>query len=285
MTEALKLIAMNCRGLADRLKRKDVLNYIRSKSPDIVLLQDIHVSEEKVNVFLNEWGFEGIVSPGASNARGTAILFNNTFEYVIHNTFRDTDGNYVLVDISVLNQRISLGSIYGPSKDKPDFYQNIFQLLEDMKNEEILIGGDWNLVMNPNKDYSNYRQVNNSRARATVLRQMRAFNMIDIWRHLHEHDKKYTWRTEKFRKQARLDFYLMSESLKYLALDSNIESGYRTDHSMITLKLSKEIDKKGKGIWKFNVALLRDKEYDKIVKQTVKECVESYALLPYDRSN
>jgi len=285
MTEALKLIAMNCRGLADRLKRKDVLNYIRSKSPDIVLLQDIHVSEEKVNVFLNEWGFEGIVSPGASNARGTAILFNNTFEYVIHNTFRDTDGNYVLVDISVLNQRISLGSIYGPSKDKPDFYQNIFQLLEDMKNEEILIGGDWNLVMNPNKDYSNYRQVNNSRARATVLRQMRAFNMIDIWRHLHEHDKKYTWRTEKFRKQARLDFYLMSESLKYLTLDSNIESGYRTDHSMITLKLSKEIDKKGKGIWKFNVALLRDKEYDKIVKQTVKECVESYALLPYDRSN
>ena len=47
--------------------------------------------------------------------------------------------------------------------------------------------------------------------------------------------------------------------------------GYRTDHSGVILKLDFFEQSRGKGFWKFNNSLLKNKEYSKIVKNTINE--------------
>ena len=42
MDSTLSIITMNCRGLGNAQKRKDVLNYLKSKHYDICCLQDTH---------------------------------------------------------------------------------------------------------------------------------------------------------------------------------------------------------------------------------------------------
>ena len=42
----LNVISLNCRGLGDISKRRDVLNYLKSKQYSIVCLQDTHLTEK-----------------------------------------------------------------------------------------------------------------------------------------------------------------------------------------------------------------------------------------------
>ena len=83
---------------------------------------------------------------------------------------------------------------------------------------------------------------------------------MDPWRVMNEEERKYTWRRlNPTKKQARLDFYLVSNSIFSFVTDSDIVPGYRTDHSGIILKIKLQENERGKGYWKFNNTLLKDK--------------------------
>ena len=64
MDDHVKIISLNIRGLADRQKRRDVMNYLRLKKAAIICIQDIHIEDKKVNCMLGEWGLKGIIAPG-----------------------------------------------------------------------------------------------------------------------------------------------------------------------------------------------------------------------------
>ena len=61
-----------------------------------------------------------------------------------------------------------------------------------------------------------------------------------------------------------------------------IKPGYRTDHSSVELELKLSDFKRGKGFWKMNNSLLKDKEYVTKVKQTIHTVV---AIPIYDKNN
>ena len=76
---------------------------------------------------------------------------------------------------------------------------------------------------------------------------------------------------------ARLDFFLTSNDIYTLSEKCSIEPGYRTDHSIITLKLNLNKERRGKGFWKMNTSLLHDIEYVNKVKECIKENITRYA--------
>ena len=55
-----------------------------------------------------------------------------------------------------------------------------------------------------------------------------------------------------------------------------INPGYRTDHSSILLKLKFINNERGHGYWKFNNSLLNNKDYIKLVKDTIQEVIDTY---------
>ena len=56
---------------------------------------------EDYNQIRSLLGFEIFLSPGKSNAKGTAILFNNSFEYKIYNEYKDQEGNLLVLEINI----------------------------------------------------------------------------------------------------------------------------------------------------------------------------------------
>ena len=101
----VRMLSINCQGLASVSKRVDVFNYLKSKSCQIYCLQDIHSTAATENFIRCQWGNECIFSSGTSNARGIAILFNKGFEYKIHSYKSCSQGNYIIVDLTVENNR------------------------------------------------------------------------------------------------------------------------------------------------------------------------------------
>ena len=279
--QQLSIASMNCRGLNGSQKRNDVLHYLRKKKYSIYCLQDVHFEKEMETNVQAEWGFDCYFSSYKSNSRGVAIFVNNTFEYKVHNVKHDDNGNLLALDIEIHEYRITLVNIYGPNNDTPFFYDELEQIVDDFNNPHTIICGDWNLILNENLDCLNYTRINNPNARERVLQLSNKLNLIDPWRCQNPDKRFYTWRDHDSQKQSRLDYFLVSSEMNSKITACDIKPGYRTDHSIIDIQFDLCKIDRGRGYWKLNNCLLKEKDYVDMVKATICEIVEQYAAIPY----
>ena len=213
-----------------------------------------------IHTIYSEWGNEIFLSCNTSQSRGVAILFGN-LDYEIHQSLLDSDGNYVLLDLTIDDHRFTLASIYGPNQDNPQFYTNLFEKLDYIGNDSFMICGDFNLVLNPELDYHNYKHINNKNARNYIREIIEERQLIDPFRKLNPETRLYTWRKVNPIQQARLDFFLVSTELSSNIVKSSIEHSYLSDHSIISTTYIFNEFEYISGLWKHNNSLLQDIEY------------------------
>ena len=277
----LKILSFNVQGLGGIKKQKDVFNYLQNKNFDILCLQDTHFTKDQEIHIRNRWDGDCYFSAAPqSNARGVAIFFGKNLDYKIHSQKEDINGNLLILDITISNKRLSLINIYGLNKDDPVFYETLFKNIDDIGNELYIICGDFNLTLNPNIDCFNYKHINNPKARNFLINRIQENNLTDTFRELHPTLKRYTWRRKTPLKQSRLDFFLVTESIVNSVKKSKIETGYRSDHSMVTLILAMDNFEHGKPLWKHNNSLLTDSEYLKIINAKIQDIKKQYNCLP-----
>ena len=60
----VKILSLNCRGLRDFKKRKDVFRYLQDKKASIYCLQDTHLLRSDDNLIHAQWGHPFTLSPG-----------------------------------------------------------------------------------------------------------------------------------------------------------------------------------------------------------------------------
>lgn len=193
------------------------------------------------------------------------------------------------MDLEIEGKRLTLVNVYGPNEDSPEFFITLAEKIEECENDSCIICGDFNLVQDQNLDTFNYVNINNPRAKDCVLSLKEELNLTDPFRELYEQTKRYTWRKPTPFKQARLDFFLISESLMSSVQNVEILPSYRSDHSTVVLSFQANDFKKGSGLWKFNNSLLKDVDYVKTIKDCVHRIKEQYMIpiysLEYVHSN
>ena len=266
-------------------KRRDVFKFLREKKASIYCLQDTHLIESDNNIIYTQWGFDHILTPGSTESRGVLNLFNNNFDFTLGRVKKDDVGNLLISDIEINDKiTITLVNIYGPNRDSPEFYNQLYNICEEMESEFIIFCGDWNLVQDYNQDCYNYKANNNQNSKSIVDKIKNDFNLVDPWRIYNPSLKAYTWHRKNPVKQARLDFFLISQELMSLVKGVKILPGYRTDHSYIELEIQITNFKKGRGFWRFNNNLLKDLTYANKVKDCILQTKEEYVPSPVLRN-
>ena len=289
MQDKIKICSMNCQGLSDSRKRRDILNYLRQSKYSILCLQDTHFTKETERLIESEWGYKVYFNSLNSRSRGVAIFFLNNFEFKITNSYHDASGNVLILQIELEKLNFLLVNIYGPNKDEPLFYQTLVTNILRFNNANILIVGDWNLILNPEIDCKNYKNINNPRARQQVLKLINELNLYDAWREENQEERLFTWKRKLGTgeiQMGRLDYFLLSENVLKYSCSEKIVPGYRTDHSLIELSLNfKEPEGKGGSFWKFNNSLIFNPSFVKEVKDKILSTKKLYAALPYEQDN
>ena len=107
-------------------------------------------------------------------------------------TIFDPKGNYIILDIKVKEQQFTLCALYGPNEDNPIFFQNITHMIENLNNVSVIIAGNWNVVLDYEKDILNYKHKNNPKSQQSIHGMKTRFNLIDVWRVNHENLSRYT---------------------------------------------------------------------------------------------
>ena len=118
------MLTVNCQGLGDSKKRKDVFMYLKAKhyTSNIYFLQDTHFTKQDENVIKSQWGSKIFFSSFKPNSRGVAILVNDNCEFELFNMKQDEGGNYIILDVKIEDIPFLLINIYGPNNDTPIFF-------------------------------------------------------------------------------------------------------------------------------------------------------------------
>ena len=142
--------------------------------------------------------------------------------------------------------------------------------------EEIIIGGDYNLVLDVAKDKKGGLAITHQNSLNTVQEFSENLDLVDVWRVLNPDVERFTWRQRQPTVQCRLDFFLVSQSILDDITLADIVPGYKTDHSVITLNLSLHSNPRGPGFWKLNTSFLTETAYINLVKSTIQETQDEY---------
>ena len=162
------------------------------------------------------------------------------------------------------------------------FFKTVFQMIEEMQCEFVILGGDFNVVMEPKKD-RNVNKCYHPKARDFILQKREEFQLIDIWRTQHPDERKFSWckydRSKKDFAWSRIDYMLVSECLINCVTDSEIKPGIVSDHSMISIGLQLMGEKRGKGIWKLNEQWMENEKYCETMIRELKSVLKTFQHL------
>jgi exonuclease III len=116
------------------------------------MLCDLHLNSNKqksaVHDIEKRFTLEGykFIHNSEGPSRGVGILLHKNLRddsFNINNVRRDREGNYILLDINIKNNRYTVGSVYGPNYDEQvNMYDNLVSSCRELKNEKIILGGD-----------------------------------------------------------------------------------------------------------------------------------------------
>ena len=185
---------LNCKGLANREKRQDIFTKLKEDKYDIGLLQDIHWYTKMLNNAMEEWEYKMICAPYTTNSRGTAILFDNSFEFTIGESINDRMGNFSITEIKLHTDfSLVLGSVYAPNQDSPEFIEYLTNSIQSFENFNILIAGDWNSTRKFELDNKNYVTQNNMKMTRAINNMIKTLSLVDPWRLSNPNLRRYTW--------------------------------------------------------------------------------------------
>ena len=290
----LKVVSFNAQGLQGHKKRNKVFHWLKKKKANVLLLQETHSTPEVIEKWNSQWGGETYYSHGNTESRGVAIFIDKHFDYTVNACHRDKEGRYVILDLEVYHQRTIIVNIYAPNQDDPSFFINVLAKLDDIGCENVIWGGDFNFVFQPDIDKEGGTNQTHFKCRKVVIDWMVDREYIDIWRVQHEGLRKYTWfshpRVKGGKKRnmcdpgaqnvpnyeiiaCRLDFFLIPSNFQQNTVYTSIISGFHSDHNMVTMSLRFDNYQRGRGFWKINCSLLEEPDYINMINSTIDNTV------------
>ena len=183
--------------------------FLLEGGPDVVLLQDTRLGDlrnETViqkKVLNHQAGQYLTFFNSSSNARGVGILIKRQLNFKIVKEYKTRCENAIILDIIINDSRLSIGSLYGPrQRDNPNFFNEIFELIEKIGNENYLLAGDLNTVtcctkptvnQNLNIDLHNVAKIPNPAHMNIINKKISMQSCADIFRSFYPDKKVFSY--------------------------------------------------------------------------------------------
>ena len=239
----------------------------------------MHSTIEDETCWEMQWGSKIIFNHGNNVSRGVAILFSQKImnRIKISSVETDSDGQCIITKLHIDDTHVTLINLYVPNRDDVEFYEILQQKLVLSNSCEIIMLGDYNLVLNPNLDCNENIQYH-PKSHEKLTQIIEDFKLLDLWRCQNPDKRMYSW----FKKQgstvtgSRLDFALISAGVANSVNDIQYTYGYKTDHSIVEVYVTTSKHKRGPGYWKFNSKLLYDKKFVDKTNSIIATCENDY---------
>ena len=157
-------------------------------------------------------------------------------------------------------------NLYCPPKYSPDLLTKAFSEFAEVSSPLALVGGDFNCLLNPGVDRHpprNFSLTNQARA---LLSTCEEINLVDTWRTLHPSDKEFTFYSPPHKCHTRIDYFFVPQSLIQSVSSCSIGNIVVSDHAILLLEVSLDIEFVQSKRWRFDSRLLKDDKFISYLK-------------------
>ena len=258
----MKISSWNVNSVRARIK--NILNYLKSSNPDILMIQEIKTEEKNFpfNDFKN-FGYESHVF-GQKSYNGVAFLSKVNINKINTQFFKDKNNQSRIItgNIKSKSKIIRLINIYVPNGNPVDtekyvykkgwydaFIKKVKEIL--IQNENIIIGGDFNVIPEEVDVYDYKKYENDALFKLEIRKKFRELinlGLHDVYRLFNKDKHEYTfwdYMASAWQKNQgmRIDHFLISNNLlsniKNLNIDKKPRSKIKpSDHTPIEIELN-----------------------------------------------
>lgn len=250
------------------------MNRIKTLQSNIVFLQETHMRCDDELKVKRSWKGMVYSAPFTSQARGVMVLVHDSIPLQINKIIKDKGGRYIIIQGTILKEKITLINVYAPNNDEPEFFQNLFFTVASLPGLYIM-AGDFNCTLNPSLDKSSGVDQSHTKSRGVIKQFMKEMNLVDLWREKNPNNKIFSCYSSTHQSYSRIDYFLVSSLLKYKLEDVSYDSILLSDHSPVSLiyqdsKLVNDIPK-----WKFKTKWLNDTGFVTFLKEQIEYYFET----------
>ena len=267
------------RGINKAEKRRAIFRQLHLRKASVAFLQETYCTATHENIWRTEWGGKIYFNHGSNHSKGVSILFDPRLQVIVKNEIKSEDGRILILETDVDSEKFVLVNIYTPNniQAQQNFFLKLAEMLRSFANAMIIIGGDFNCPLTSIDKRGGQNLKSKKNVIAKISHMMGTFDLVDVWRNLHPKDKQWTWSSPDMKITCRLDYWLLSRDNMRNVISSEIEVFPHCDHSAVALHFA--FDKqcpRGPGYWKFNVALLEDKNFVEQLSIKIPSFIEQY---------
>lgn len=267
----LTFCSWNIRGANEPIKRGKILAQLKSLNMDIAFLQETHLKQQTQIRLRANWIGQTYYSSFTSKARGTAIIIRKGIPFKLKNSISDKEGRYVIVTGEIYNTPLTMINIYAPNFDNPQFFRKIIDLIAEHNFQNIIMGGDFNCVIDPYLDKSIKlgKRLVKTKTCEFLNTYIKNNNIADVWRIANPSGREYSFYSSVHKTYSRIDYFLLDTKLIPYTNKPSYHNSIISDHSPLTFILKIEGMPSIKPFWRFNAHILNNPQgYEYIKEQT-----------------
>jgi len=258
----MKISCWNVNSVRARIK--NILDYIKSSNPDILLIQEIKTEEKNFPLIdFKNLGYKSYVF-GQKSYNGVAFISKVNIDKFDKKFINDQkkQSRIIIGNIENKSKVIKLINIYAPNGNpvgtekyeyKKNWYESFVKKIKKMliENSNIIIAGDFNVIPEKNDVYNFRKYENDALFKLEIrkyFRELINLGFHDIYRYFNKNKQEYTfwdYMASSWQKNngMRIDHFLVSNNLVNNVKSINIDKKPRSkikpsDHTPIELVLN-----------------------------------------------
>lgn len=267
----LKIVSLNTKGLNTPEKRSKLLLTMHRLHANIVLLQETHFRSDNTPKLSNAYFPTALHATNPkTKTKGVSILIAKNCPFTITDSITDPDGRYLFLKGSIHNKTVTLANIYAPNKHQVPFFRSITEALTTFQEGTLILGGDFNVTLNPIQDTSTNSTTLPYKALKTIKSLFQRLLLHDTWRTLNPDTKDYTFYSKPHNRYSRIDYLFLTQNDLPLLYRTSIEPMTISDHHPISMTLQIPDTTPHTRIWRLDSSLLTDPTIAKEVDATLR---------------
>jgi hypothetical protein len=252
-----------------------MFTFLKEKQFSFCFLQELHCKVGDDNKWDKEWKGDLFLSGNSSNSKGVGILIQEGFQYKLIEYKEIIEGRLQMLKLEIQGNAYVLINLYGPNDDDVEFFNILDEIVISHNDQTLIVGGDFNTVLNFQIDKLNGRKNTNIKCSQKLNTLIENNDLHDIWRLNFPNKMKFTWHSNtKPTIFCRLDYFLISSNLINNSKKCYISTGYCSDHSPVVFELNTSKLERGPGYFKMNNSFLLNNEYQQNIRKSITEIVE-----------
>lgn len=138
------------------------------------------------------------------------------------------------------------------------FFRRTLQKLTSFQEGILIVGGDFNIPLNPLHDTSSGSSKLPFKALHAIKKYLQELTLHDSWRTLNPKTKDYFVYSNPHGRYSRLDYLFLSQRDLPMLLKANIEPMFISDHHPITMSIEFMTAQSHSPIWHLDPSILTD---------------------------